>query len=92
MPTGKDQELLAVVMESSGSYCIVPVGYILSDERRPGCRGILIQIVHNQDIYRLSGEGTSYPDGLKATLIADDLTLVRIAGVVAAFRGYGTRT
>ena len=78
-------------MESGGSYGIVPVGYILPNQRRPSRRGILIQIIHNQDIDRLAGEGTAYPDGLKATLIADDLALVRIAGVVAAFGGCGIR-
>ena len=71
-------------MQTCRGYCIVPVGHILANYWRPSRRSIFVQVVHDEHIDRFACQGTSYTNRLKAALVAYNLALIGVAGVVAA--------
>ena len=68
-------------MQARSGYRIVPVGYILTNGRRPRAEGILVEVVHDEHIHRFSSEGATYPESLEAPSVTYYLTLIRIAGI-----------
>ena len=73
------KELLAEVMQSGMSDGLVPIRNAFAYGGRPSAFGVLIEVVHNEDIHGFASEGASYAKGLEASGESYTLTFVGTA-------------